>query len=169
MSYKDQKAWKQIQAFLPEEWRLTEETLPEEEYWDWEGHRVHLDTYRNPEAPAKVILFHGVGTNGRQMTTILGRPLAEEDYEAIAIDMPTYADYVPKMEPEDFDVCPIMLAQPEDDRWTPQRLAELTLDKIHKVPVRREVLRQGSHYPIERTALEDLRRYVLEFLSDNLQ
>lgn len=81
----------------------------------------------------------------------------------------TYADYVPKMEPEDFDVCPIMLAQPEDDRWTPQRLAELTLDKIHKVPVRREVLRQGSHYPIERTALEDLRRYALEFLSDNLQ
>ena len=313
MSYRDQKAWKEIQGFLPEEWRLTEETLPVEEYWDWEGHKVHLDAYRNAQAPAKVILFHGVGTNGRQMTTILGRPLAEAGYEAIAIDMPTYgetvcaqgkvvsyhdwvrcgadyvdaelarddrpvflyglsaggmevyhvaarnkkvagiigmtfldqripqvqretvlnpvagavgtpmmrlacrlgqggrkmkmseaskmwalvndeaalaammadttsagnsatftflttyADYVPEVEPEDFDVCPVMLAQPEDDRWTPQYLAELTLRKIGRVPVRREVLRHGSHYPIERSALEDLRRYVLEFLADNLR
>ncbi len=57
----------------------------------------------------------------------------------------------------------------EDDRWTPQRLAELTLKKITHVHVRREVLRHGSHYPIERTALEDLRRCVLGFPADNLR
>ena len=46
----------------------------------------------------------------------------------------TYADYVPEVEPEDFDVYPIMLAQPEDDRWTPQHLAELTLKRLPRYP-----------------------------------
>jgi predicted esterase len=43
--------------------------------------RIHLDTYRNPEAKVKVILVHGLGTNGRQMMTILGAPLARRDYD----------------------------------------------------------------------------------------
>ncbi|GAA1481282.1 alpha/beta fold hydrolase [Gordonia sinesedis] len=90
MTYAEQTAWRSIQEFLPPAYQLTPETEPAEEWWDHLGHRIHLDTYRNPDAPVKVILFHGVGTNGRQMTTILGRPLAERGYETIAIDMPTY-------------------------------------------------------------------------------
>jgi alpha-beta hydrolase superfamily lysophospholipase len=31
-----------------------------------------------------------VGTNGRQMTTILGSPMAKRGVECIAIDMPGY-------------------------------------------------------------------------------
>lgn len=90
MTYAAQPAWRAIQEFLPPAYRLTTGTEPAEEWWQQEGHRIHLDTYRNPDAPAKVILFHGVGTNGRQMMTILGRPLAARGYETIAIDMPTY-------------------------------------------------------------------------------
>jgi pimeloyl-ACP methyl ester carboxylesterase len=90
MSYAHQSAWREIQQFLPESFRLTDANLPGEEWWEHRGHRIHLDAYRNPDAPMKVILFHGVGTNGRQMTTILGRPLADLGYETIAIDMPTY-------------------------------------------------------------------------------
>lgn len=90
MNYSQQPAWRELQDFLPVEYRLTPETEPVEEWWQHGGHNIHLDTYRNPEARAKVILFHGVGTNGRQMTTILGRPLAERGYEAIAVDMPMY-------------------------------------------------------------------------------
>lgn len=91
MTYAEQPAWRQIQEFLPESFRLTEATVPAEEWWDHHlGHRIHLDTYRNADAPVKVILFHGVGTNGRQMSTILGRPLAARGYETIAVDMPTY-------------------------------------------------------------------------------
>lgn len=37
-----------------------------------------------------MILLHGVGTNGRQMMTILGKPLADRGYETIAADMPIY-------------------------------------------------------------------------------
>jgi hypothetical protein len=51
---------------------VTDDTAPEEEFWDRRGHRVHLDRYRNPDAQAKVVLHHGVGADGRQMTLILG-------------------------------------------------------------------------------------------------
>lgn len=90
MTYADQPQWRTIQEFLPASYRLTPETEPTEEWWSHLGHRIHLDTYRNPDAPVKVILLHGVGTNGRQMSTILGHPLAERGFETIAIDMPTY-------------------------------------------------------------------------------
>ena len=70
-----------------------------EEWWDWKGNRVHLDTFRNPSAKAKVILLHGVGTNGRQMSMIIGGPLAKDGFEVIAIDMPLYGETAvnPKM------------------------------------------------------------------------
>lgn len=90
MNYKEQKAWKEIQSALPEDYRFTEEYSPVEEWWDWHGHKVHLDCFRNPEAKKKIIMLHGVGTNGRQMSMILGLSLAKAGYEAIAIDMPTY-------------------------------------------------------------------------------
>lgn len=81
--------------------------MPSEEFWDWRGHRVHLDRYLNADAPAKVILHHGVGTNGRQMSLILGKTLADRGWEVTAIDnlgygmtqlapdtVPTYHDWV---------------------------------------------------------------------------
>jgi len=90
MGYRKQQAWRDIQAFLPEAYRIPPGEEPVEEWWNHLGHRIHLDTYRNPEAAVRVILLHGVGTNGRQMSTILGRPLAQRGFETIAIDMPTY-------------------------------------------------------------------------------
>ena len=84
--YRDQSAWRQLQQYLPESRRLTEDTAPEEQFFDWRGHRVHLDRYPNPDAPAKVVLHHGVGTNGRQMSMILGAPLARRGWETVALD-----------------------------------------------------------------------------------
>lgn len=62
--YADQKVWRVIQSHLPTEYQLTDAILPSEEWWDWSGHKIHLDRYPNPSAPVKVILFHGVSTNG---------------------------------------------------------------------------------------------------------
>lgn len=84
--YRDQKAWRDLQKVLPERLRLTDAILPKEEYWTHRGHEVHLDRYVNPGAPAKVILHHGVGTNGRQMSMILGAPLARRGFEVVALD-----------------------------------------------------------------------------------
>ena len=83
-------SWKDIEAFLPEQLHYTETYQPTEEVWEWKGNKVHLDTFRNPDAPAKIICFHGVGTNGRQIAMILGGPLARDGFETITVDMPTY-------------------------------------------------------------------------------
>ncbi|GAB20168.1 hypothetical protein GOEFS_106_00650 [Gordonia effusa NBRC 100432] len=90
MTYQTQRAWREIQSFLPADYQIPEDDQPAEEWWDYQGHSIHLDTYRNPDAAVKVILFHGVGTNGRQMSMILGRPLAHRGLETIAVDMPTF-------------------------------------------------------------------------------
>ena len=35
-------------------------------------------------------MFHGVGTNGRQISMIAGGPQSKNGFETIMIDMPTY-------------------------------------------------------------------------------
>ncbi|MGZ0153504.1 alpha/beta hydrolase [Kribbella sp. WER1] len=309
-NYTEQTAWRAIQEFLPAGYRLTPDSEPAEEWWQHRGHRIHLDTYRNAAAPVKVILFHGVGTNGRQMTTILGRPLAEHGYEAIAVDMPTYGvsevadgavvtyddwvrigsdlvdaelakddrpivlyglsaggmetyhvaalnkkvagivgmtfldqrslrvrvetafdpltglvgaplmkalaktpvrglrvpmrwvskmralvndqdakrvtyadptsagnnvtiafldsylNYQPVTEPEDFDVCPVLLTQPSADRWSPLHLSTPFLSRITQVPVTTTLLTNAGHYPLEQPGLDQMVTAIAAFCAE---
>jgi hypothetical protein len=51
---------------------------------------IHLDRWHNPDAKIRAIMHHGVGTNGRQMSLILGIPLLKAGFEAVAIDMLNY-------------------------------------------------------------------------------
>jgi alpha-beta hydrolase superfamily lysophospholipase len=308
-TYNDNPSWSQIAAYLPQPYQLSADDMPTEESWGWHGNDIHLDTYRNPTAPTKVILMHGVGTNGRQMTTILGHPLAKQGLEIISIDMPLYgmsqinqtapitytdwvqigSDYVdserqrdnrpiylyglsaggmetyhvaalnghvagiigmtfldqrdhrvrlrttrnkfwghfgaglahmgnqmglgrmqlrmatvslmtalcndpgaqralmtdktsagakvpvafldsymhyqPAIEPDNFDVCPILLTQPGMDRWTPLELSTPFLAKVKRVPVRQVILPDGGHYPVEAPALAKLNAEVLQFIT----
>ena len=310
MTYASQPVWRDMQKFLPPDFQWSDDQLPQEEWWDWNGHRLHLDTYRNPQARVKVILFHGVGTNGRQMSMILGEPLARRGYETIAVDMPeygmtevargalvryddwvragsdlidaelarddrpvvlyglsaggmltyhvaamnrkvkaivgmtfldqrlpqvrdetalspfmsrvggplmhlaartplksmrlpmtvaskmsallndkaalkvwlsdrrsagnamtmtflsSYLSYVPVTEPEDFDVCPILLTQPAADRWTPLRLSAPFLQRVRKVPVKVTMLDNAGHYPLEQPGLAQMVDAIDAFYSD---
>lgn len=299
-TYANQPIWREMQHFLPPDFQWKAGQEPREEWWNWNGHRLHLDTYRNPQAKVKVILLHGVGTNGRQMSMILGEPLARRGYETIAIDMPeygmteaakgvlvryddwvragsalidaelakddrpivlyglsaggmltyhvaalnktvkgivgmtfldqrlqqvrdetalntfmsrvggpmlnlvastplgamrmpmtmaskmsalvnnedalwvwlsdkrsagnamtmeflsSYMSYQPVTEPEDFNVCPILLTQPAADRWTPLHLSEPFLQRIRKVPVKVVMLENAGHYPLEQPGLSQM-------------
>lgn len=309
-TYSEQANWREIQKFLPDEFQLRAGQEPKEEWWPWRHHRIHLDCYRNPDAPLKVILFHGVGTNGRQMSTILGAPLARRGFETIAIDMPeygltqvgqgnpvryddwvqagsdlidvelakddrpivlyglsaggmetyhvaalnkkvkgivgmtfldqreqqvadetslnlfmsrvgilmakltamtplagmrmpmalaskmyalvndkaavkacmadktsagkwvtmkflaTYTGYAPAVEPENFDVCPILLTQPAQDHWTPLHLSELFLKRIKRVPVKTVMLENAGHYPIEQPGLNQMVVAIHDFCTE---
>lgn len=88
-SYADTNLWKEIQSFLPEENRLSEENMPEEKYWNWQGNRIHIDHYPAPESRLKVILIHGVGGNGR-ILSFAGVPIHRAGYEVISPDLPGY-------------------------------------------------------------------------------
>ncbi|EKJ69744.1 hypothetical protein FPSE_10060 [Fusarium pseudograminearum CS3096] len=94
-TYADQKEWKEIQAFLPKRLHFTPDHSPTEEVWHHRGHALHLDRWRNPSAEVRLIMHHGMGTNGRMMSMLLGVPLHEAGFELVAIDMPGYGCTVP--------------------------------------------------------------------------
>lgn len=80
----------------------------------------------------------------------------------------TYMTYTPDIEPENFNICPILLTQPKEDRWTPLHLSTQFLNKIKKVPVNIVELENGSHYPIEESALDQLHSNILQFINKYL-
>ncbi len=308
--YRDQRAWKDLQALLPERLRLTDANAPLEEFWSYRGHEVHLDRYINPNAVAKVILHHGVGTNGRQMSMILGAPLARRGLETVALDnlgygltrvarganfayedwvdlvvdfiaheqrrdarpiilyglsaggmltyhvaakapkgalrgivgmtfldqrsrqvrdetahdlltsrlgipmmgllaktkaanlkcpmtlasrmsalanneqamkiflrddtsagnwmsvrfLAGYGSYVPAIEPEQFDRCPVLLTQPAEDRWTPLHLSKPFLSRISRVTVETVMLEHAGHYPMEEPGLQQMEDAIADFV-----
>lgn len=71
----------------------------------------------------------------------------------------------PVVEPEDFDVCPVLLVQPGEDRWTPPALSMEFLDRI-RAPHRAVLLDGAGHFPVEQPGLDQLHRAVQEFLDD---
>ena len=69
----------------------------------------------------------------------------------------------PAIEPEDFNVCPVLLAHPAVDPWTPLELSKQFFDRIKNK--KELVLLEGcGHFPVEepgRFQLEDaLARFV---------
>ena len=88
-TYNDQIVWKEIHRYLPEHNRISEEVYPQEIFIEWKRSLIHLDYYVNKEAPAKVIILHGVGGNGR-LLSFIGVPLYKSGFEVIAPDLPGY-------------------------------------------------------------------------------
>jgi alpha-beta hydrolase superfamily lysophospholipase len=81
--------WKNYQKFFPEELRITENSLPVEEWWDWNHYYIHLDRMPVPESKIKVLIIHGAGGNGRLLAPY-ARMLQVHGYEVIAPDLPPY-------------------------------------------------------------------------------
>jgi pimeloyl-ACP methyl ester carboxylesterase len=75
----------------------------------------------------------------------------------------TYAGYTPAVEPEDFNVCPILLTQPAQDHWTPLPLSELFLKRFKRVPVQTVMLENAGHYPIEQPGLNQMVAAIHDF------
>lgn len=89
-TYAQQRSWQQLQRLLPLSVRLTPDHLPDERWWHWRGNQVHLDWMGRAPVLARILLLHGVGTNGRQMSMLLGRRLQAAQIESVAVDLPDY-------------------------------------------------------------------------------
>lgn len=305
-SYANQSNWRSLMAALPPRLHLTDEELPTEECWQWRGNQIHIDAYRPAPANAKIILHHGVGTNGRQMTLLVGQRLAQRGFAVVAPDnlgygvsrvtqprvkfddwvdllddlisaeldrdnlpvflfglsaggmlcfhaaakngyvkgvvgltflderiyrvrhetvihpliapfvplvvglgripflsklkvpmkwvskmhtlsndkvllkhfladptssgalvslefLASFMSYRPAVEAKDFDGCPILLAQPENDRWTREELSRISLRDI-RAPFHIRALGGAGHYPTEEPGLGQLEDYIVEFV-----
>ena len=89
-TYNTSTLWKQINEFLPEDIRITEDVKPTESTFAWRNSTIHVERFANPNATARILMHHGVGTNGRLLSMITGAPLARMGYEVMAVDMPLY-------------------------------------------------------------------------------
>lgn len=87
--YKNKDLWNKMQDFLPVNNRLTRENLPDEYYYEMEDMSVHIDHYRVEKPKATMILFHGVGGNGR-LLSFISIALQKQGYEVICPDLPLY-------------------------------------------------------------------------------
>jgi alpha-beta hydrolase superfamily lysophospholipase len=88
-SYFNLYAWRNIQQFFPENNRLTRDQNPDELFIEWETNSIHIDYYTNPDAPAKIIMLHGVGGNGR-LLSFMAAPLHRKGFDIICPDLPGY-------------------------------------------------------------------------------
>nr|WP_275423095.1 alpha/beta hydrolase [Leisingera sp. MMG026] len=89
-TYETSGTWKQINRFLPEDIGITADVKPAESEFPWRKSSIHLERFANPESPVRLLLHHGVGTNGRLLSMIAGAALARRGFEVTAIDMPLY-------------------------------------------------------------------------------
>ncbi|WMC93462.1 alpha/beta hydrolase [Kineothrix sp. MB12-C1] len=88
--YKKDDVWRKVQDYLPLDNRLCSDTEPEEIFLHLkDGNRIHLDIYSLLNPKGIIILFHGVGGNGR-LLSFLAVPLFKSGYKVICPDMPLY-------------------------------------------------------------------------------
>lgn len=89
IGYKNDNTWQKMQSFLPIENRLSEENAPEEYFLNLCGLKIHIDHYKTAKPKARIILFHGVGGNGR-LLSFIALPLQKNGFEVICPDLPLY-------------------------------------------------------------------------------
>jgi alpha-beta hydrolase superfamily lysophospholipase len=69
----------------------------------------------------------------------------------------------PAVEPEDFDLCPVLFAQPAADQWTTLEASRPFFDRI-KGPKELVMLENCGHLPVEEPGLSRLEEAILAFL-----
>jgi alpha-beta hydrolase superfamily lysophospholipase len=69
----------------------------------------------------------------------------------------------PAIEPEDFDVCPVLLAHPGADRWTTLEASQPFFDRL-KAPKELVMLENCGHFPVEEPGVSHLEEAAAAFL-----
>lgn len=89
-SYNSQQVWRSFNEALPLPVRFQPTPRFEERSFPWRDCLIHVDRFPNDLATARVVLHHGVGTNARMMSIVLGQYLAAQGFDVSALDMPYF-------------------------------------------------------------------------------
>jgi alpha-beta hydrolase superfamily lysophospholipase len=76
----------------------------------------------------------------------------------------TFLSHVPRVEPEAFEACPVLMVHPGADEWTPLGVSRPFYDRL-RADKELVVLEGAGHFPIEATAVDALERAVTTFLA----
>ncbi len=74
----------------------------------------------------------------------------------------TWLQSRPHVAPERFDVCPVLMAHPADDRWTDVAVSDGFYDRI-TTEKRRVLLENAGHFPIEAPGRDQLDHAITAF------
>ncbi|NMO20119.1 alpha/beta hydrolase [Pyxidicoccus fallax] len=77
----------------------------------------------------------------------------------------TFLESEPLVPPESFDVCPVLLTHPADDRWTEVSLSRPFFERL-RVPKRLVLLENAGHFPVEEPGVSQLRQALSDFLAE---
>jgi alpha-beta hydrolase superfamily lysophospholipase len=111
LRYEGSASWTNFKALMASRFGHPIEREPEESWFEWRGHQIHLDTLL-PEGTLKgtLILVHGAGGHGRLLTP-LGAVAAEHGWKVLAPDFPGYGLTITRENwPEDYGEWPELVA-----------------------------------------------------------
>ena len=110
--YENDIIWREIQEYLPVENRIDENNAPKEEWIETGKNQIHIDHYICNDAKGIVVIYHGVGGNGR-LLSFIAVPLHKAGYEVICPDLPLYGHSVCSGKTTYFDwvECGIVIAE----------------------------------------------------------
>lgn len=108
-----------MQRFLPKHNQLTDNSVPQENFIKIHSMNIHIDHYRHEAPEARVILFHGVGGNGR-LLSFIALPLQRNGFEVICPDLPLYGytEYSDQITYTTWVDCGIEIVQSQDSLKT---------------------------------------------------
>jgi hypothetical protein len=79
-SYEGSASWTKFKALMENRFGHVIELEPEESWFEWRGHQIHLDSLSpNGTLKGTLILVHGAGGHGRLLTP-LGAVAAEHGW-----------------------------------------------------------------------------------------
>jgi alpha-beta hydrolase superfamily lysophospholipase len=115
-----------------------------------------------PLPMAYVSKMHRI-SNRRELSTLVARdPLGGGSWVPARF-LRTLMTTAPALEPEQFDVCPVLLAHPGVDRMTDIALSRRFFERL-AAPKRMVVLDGASHMPTEHPGVDQLEAAVIEYL-----
>lgn len=112
MNYQSDPFWRSLQTYLPVDNRISPEAEPAEYFLDICNCRIHIDHYKVEQPKARLVLYHGVGGNGR-LLSFIAVPLMKNGYEVICPDLPLYG-YTQYEGPVTYDIwvkCGVKIAK----------------------------------------------------------
>lgn len=88
--FKNNIYWEQVQRFLPEHNRISDENMPSEATLIYNATKIRFDEYKpKSNSDTTIVIFHGVGGNGR-LLSFIAVPLVKAGYNVICPDLPGY-------------------------------------------------------------------------------
>lgn len=123
--------------------------------------------YKNVKLPMRYVANMRAIVNNEKLLRLLISDITSSGAMVSVKFMLSLLSATPAIEPEKFNLCPFLLAHPEDDRWTPMELSLLFFNKL-KCDKKSVVLENAGHFPIEQPGITQLEDCVVNFVNDVL-